>query len=238
MDLTVSYQSTLPDDVRSRYEIRETRNAAAILAATNPIELDEIIGVLREFSLTNNDILKRGGNKSLVAARIDQRFRVLGWREGRFDTKITSVLRLMPYNEAGEMNPVVRETEVYNEGYKVDNVKGRVALDVEWNAKDGNLDRDLSVYRALYDSGIIDAGVLITRTQDDLRELARRLGLRNTSGILAPGLDETAEVSSSRGRLSTTTTTNLKKLEPRLTRGDGGGCPILAVAITARCFTT
>lgn len=34
-------------------------------------------------------------------------------------------------------------------------------------------------------------------------------------------------------KLDTTTTTK-GKLKPRLTRGDGGGCPILAIAISAR----
>ena len=43
----------------------------------------------------------------------------------------------------------------------MDNVHGGVALDVEWNAKDGNLDRDLAAYRSLYDVGIISAGVMI-----------------------------------------------------------------------------
>ena len=127
----------------------------------------------------------------------------------------------------------MRRTQVFYEGYKVDNVKGRVALGVEWNARDGNLDRDLSAYRALYDFGIIDAGVLITRTQDDLRELALKPGLLN-----APGIDEERKGSSSRGRLATTTTTNLTKLETRLNCGDGGGCPVLAIAITARCMTS
>ena len=72
----------------------------------------------------------------------------------------------------------VRESEVVNEGYKVDNVKGRVALDVEWNAKDGNLDRDVGAYRALYDAGLIDGAVVLARTRDDLRELAQRPGPR------------------------------------------------------------
>ena len=72
----------------------------------------------------------------------------------------------------GEHGVTVRESEVVNEGYKVDNVKGRVALDVEWNAKDGNLDRDVGAYRALYDAGLIDGAVVLTRTHDDLRELA------------------------------------------------------------------
>ena len=35
------------------------------------------------------------------------------------------------------MEPIV--TETVNEGYKVDNFRDRIALDVEWNAKDGNL---------------------------------------------------------------------------------------------------
>jgi len=135
----------------------------------------------------------------------------------------SSVLRIMPYRPAGEKGPTEIKKDVINEGYKVDNVKSRVALDVEWNAKDGNLDRDIGAYRSIYDAGIIDAAVLITRTQDDLRLLAVRLATE-------AGLPDAGK------RLGTTTTTNLPKLLPRMTRGDGGGCPILAVAITARCL--
>ena len=91
-----------------------------------------------------------------------------------------------------------------------------MALDVEWNAKDGNLDRDVGAYRALYDAGIIDVGVIITRTHEEIRALAIRLG--RIKGF------------------NTTTTTNLMKLEPRMTRGSVGGCPLLAVAITDRCL--
>jgi hypothetical protein len=215
MELTTSHRLALPVDIQQRYELREVRNAARILEATNPVEFSEIVQVLQGFSLTTEDITEAGGNKSKVAARIDHEFRELGWREGRHDTTIKSVLRVMPYAPNGEKSVEIREYEVYNEGYKVDNVKGRVALDVEWNAKDGNLDRDLSAYRALYEAGIIDAAALITRTQEDIRKLATDLGVK---------------------RFDTTTTTNLNKLEPRLTRGDSGGCPLLVVAISRRCY--
>lgn len=40
MDLTDSYERALPEKVRARYVIRETRQAAAILEATNP----EVVG--------------------------------------------------------------------------------------------------------------------------------------------------------------------------------------------------
>lgn len=217
MDLTESYLKVIPEDVRQRYELRETRNAAQILAATNPAEFEEILEVLRDFRLAPNDITQAGGNKSRVAIRLDGEFRKLGWREGWHDTTVKSVLTVMPYAAEGEKTARIIETEVTSQGYKVDNVKGRVALDVEWNAKDGNLDRDVGAYRALYETSVIDGGVIITRTQEDLRGLATRLGVR---------------------RFDTTTTTNLGKLEPRMTRGDAGGCPLLVVAITDRCLET
>lgn len=197
-----------------RYEVIETRNAAGILTATNPTEFREVVNVLEDFELTEADIINPGGNKSAVAERIDRAFRELGWLEGRHDTRIISEIMVMPFREAGERQPIVRTTEVRNEGYKVDNVKGRIAVDVEWNAKDGNLDRDIGAYRALYDAGIIDGAVMITRTQQ-MRLLATALGVK---------------------RFDTTTTTNLDKVTPRLTRGDAGGCPVLVVAITPKCL--
>jgi hypothetical protein len=213
MDLTESYLRICPRAVIDRYEIREVRDAAAVIANTNAEEWNEIVEVLSGFQLQHEDITTPGGGKGLVATRVDKTFRDLGWREGRYDRRVVSRLRLMPYRGAGERTAFVIETEVDSEGYKLDNVKGKIALDVEWNAKDGNLDRDLSAYRALYEVGIITAGVIVTRTFQDIRDLALRLG-RNAFG--------------------TTTTTTLEKLEPRLTRGDSGGCPVLAVAISSK----
>lgn len=222
MDFTQSYQTAIPSGIRAKFDLRETRNAAQILAATNPKEFKEIIGVLKGFQLTEADILTPGGSKGLVAIRLDREFRKLGWREGRHDTEVKSILTVMPYKDAGELEKERTEQVILNEGYKVDNVKGRVALDVEWNAKDGNLDRDVGAYRALYEAGIIDAAVIITRTHEDIRRLAADLQRKN-EGSGPP-------------RFNTTTTTNLSKLIPRMSRGDSGGCPLLAIAITDRCF--
>jgi hypothetical protein len=216
MELTRSYEAVVPAAIRARYEFREVRNAAAVLRSTNLPAFEEILHVLDTFRLEALDITEPGGGKSRVPLRLDGAFRERGWREGRHDTRIVSVLRIMPYHPAGERRIRVVESEVLSEGYKVDNVKDRVALDVEWHAKDGNLDRDVAAYRALYDTAIIDAGVVITRSFASIRALSIRLGRA--------------------GGFSTTTTTTLEKLEPRLSRGDGGGCPILAVAITNRCY--
>ena len=225
MDLTTSYLQVIPGDVRARYDLRETRNASAILAATNPAEFQEIVEVITEFNLLTSDLVDPGGNRGRIAQWLDEAFRERGWREGEADTFFRADVRAMPYRAGGEDRPTVVTTEVSSKGYKVDNVKGHVALDVEWNAKDGNLDRDIGVYRALYDAGVIDGAVMITRTLDDLRQLAENLALK-------AGKSQ----KDARNRLGTTTTTNLIKLEPKLTRGDAGGCPLLAVAISARCW--
>lgn len=216
MDLTKSFQRVLPEVILDRFEIRETRDAAAVIQNTNPGEFDEIVKILSEFRLTKEDIVTPGGSKGKVATRLDRAFRELGWREGRYDREITSKLRLMPYRAGGEKKARETETKVLSEGYKVDNVKGKIALDVEWHAKDGNLDRDVGAYRALYDVGIIAAGVVVTRSYQEIRDLALKLG---------------------RDAFKTTTTTTLEKLEPRITRGDAGGCPILAFGITSRCLS-
>jgi hypothetical protein len=226
VDLTTSYESVLPVDIRDRYDFRETRNAAAVLAATDPAGFDDLVKVLRAFRLMTTDLTEPLNRESEIAARLNKSFRDLGWREARVDTKVLLSLRRMPHANAGEVAVVVADTEVANEGYKVDNMQRRVAIDVEWNAKDGNLDRDLAAYRALYEWALIDVAVIVTRTHHDLRSLATNLRLR--AGM--PPKD-------ARKMLSTTTTTNMLKLEPRLSRGDGGGgCPTLAVAISARAW--
>lgn len=221
MDLTHSYTQCIPPDILERYQFAETRNAAMILAATNSSAFSQLMDVLRLFQLRTADLLQPGGQESDLAARLNLMFRERGWREARVDTLIRLLLQRTPLKIAGEASLPPISTETRNEGYKVDNFRDRVALDVEWNAKDGNLDRDIGAYRALYDAALIDAGVLITRTLE-LRDLGRQLGAE--AGLPSEKV---------RRILNTTTTTNSKKLVPRLTRGDAGGCPVLAVFICA-----
>lgn len=102
MDLTESYKRVLPSRISDRYELREVRDAAAVIKSTNPAEFKEIVEILSDFRLTKRDILTPGGGKSQLAVRLDETFRTHGWREGRYDRKIVSTLRRMPYRRAGE----------------------------------------------------------------------------------------------------------------------------------------
>lgn len=216
MDLTESYKTVIASKVLERYEWAETRNAAAVLVASNPEQFVQFIEVLEEFTLDlDRDIIAAGGNESRGTILLNKGFKDRGWREGDYNQTLTSRLRLLPYSPAGETHPHEEETTVFSPSYLIDNIRGRVALDVEWHAKDGNLDRDFAAYRALYDAGIIDAAIMITTKREDMRKLALELDSKSTKWM-------------------TSTTTNLTKAIPKITRGDCGGCPILIAAVCGR----
>ncbi len=216
MDLTHSFRDTFPDAILQKYAWLETRNAAAIMGASNPTLLAELADVLSGFHLYDTDILVPGGNRGPIAIRLDAAFYERGWSAVRVNTEFKLVGKKKRALTSRAYDEEFLSTTVSNEGFEVDNMKGRVALDVEWNAKDGNLDRDLAAYRALYELGLIDLGVIVTRDHQGIRDLA----------------GEDLDSEDAFRRLGTTTTTNMTKLEPRLTRGDAGGCPILAIGIT------
>lgn len=224
MDLTESYLSAFPPDVIDKYEFAETRNAASIFRATNPDAFEQLTEVLEEFVLKKEYLLKPGGQESDLAKDLNRAFRSRGWRAADADTTARLLLKKKPFLESETESELV-ESETVNLGYEIDNFRDRVALDIEWNAKDGNLDRDISTYRALYESSFIDLGVIISRTHYDLRDLGRKLA--REAGKQG---EDVAKI------LRTTTTTNSEKLIPRMRRGDSGGCPLLAVFLSPKTF--
>ena len=216
MDLTQSFLSEFPPQILDRYTFIETRNAAAVLRASNPEQFGNLVDVLCDFYIYDSDIRVAGGNRGTIASRLDGAFEDLGWRAVRVNTEFRLVGKMKASQSGVGYDVPFHDETVHNDGFEVDNLKGRVALDVEWNAKDGNLDRDLAAYRSLYDHGMIDAAVMITRDHYSIRALAA----------------EDLQDAEAARRLSTTTTTNTEKLRPRMTRGDSGGCPLLAIGIS------
>lgn len=239
MELTESWRTELPPSIVARYDIIETRNAAAMFKASNPELLTEMAMVLDGFHFDVERIVRGGGSKHFISAELDEAFRVAGWREAKFRQKLITDLVLNPYGPAGERTKVTRTTESEYEGHQIDNVKGRVGLDVEWNPKDGNLDRDFSNFRNLYDAGVLDLGILVVRRETGMRALwsdtiARAKQLDSTTFTSAEWSERLRKTPAD--PLGTSTTSNFEKLVTRVTRGDGGGCPILAIAITTRCY--
>lgn len=223
------FETTTYDDpvvlaprIRRRWEFLETSSAAAVLRAVCPAEWNDIVEVLDTFSLDPSEWLKPGGNRGEIAKQIDAMFGNRGWNERRVDLHTRGVL----YGRANSTTPLEELPEVRQEGYLVDNFKGRVALDVEWNAKDGNLDRDLSAYRSWHEGGVISAAVLITQDRLALKRLATELWRAYQESF--PEDQRTKKLPID---VATSTTTNLEKAALRVRRGVMGTCPLLVIAV-------
>lgn len=217
MQLTESYKSAFPPRTLARYRWLETRHAALILATLAPEEFKDLVAVLDAFAVSaQEDILVAGGNQSNAAKRLNKALRDRGWREGTVDLELLAKTHLKGH----EGHPPSRSEDlVVSPSYLIDNLKGQVAVDVEWHAKDGNLDRDIAAYRALYDASLLVAAVIVTTARDDLRQWVVEL----MGKVAADGKKNT--------KFSTSTVTSIEKAAPKLNRGDGGGCPILIVGI-------
>ena len=235
MILTESYAEVFPAELLERYDFAETRNAAAIMKITQPEAFDDLIDVLRKFSLTVDLIVRPGGNKSKIAEQLDSAFRAKGFREARFEQDVTTRLLVSSWGqEKGEK----LETKNSFGGHKIDNVRGRAVVDIEWNPQDGNLDRDFNNYVSLYDAGLIDVGIIVARHGGDFRYFVRKL-VANVKDVAVPDASDAWQHRVSRtpdDPYGTSTTANFEKLFGRLSRGDGRGCPVLAVGIGERAF--
>lgn len=225
---TFSYDipAILPPDVRARWSFMESNSAAAVMQAVCPSEWADIVDVLSTYQLDPNSWLKAGGNRGYVAAEIDGMFDAKGWREARLDLETKGILYAKDKTKIGDLETV------YQEGYLVDNFKNRITLDVEWNAKDGNLDRDLASYRSWYEAGVISAGVVITKDLASLRTLARRLWIDYQATL--PELERSPRLPID---LGTTTTTTFEKAQLRLRRGVMGACPVLIIGVTENTWS-
>lgn len=216
---TYDLPAVLPPAARNHWSFMESNSAAAIMQAVCPQEWADIVDVLSTYRLDPASWLKRGGNRGDIAKQIDGEFAKKGWREARLDLETKGILYLKNGKKLGELPPV------HQEGYLVDNYKNRIVLDVEWNAKDGNLDRDLASYRSWYEAGVISAGVIITKDRLALLALAERIWSAHQA-TLPPG-QQGAKIPID---LTTSTVTAFDKAQLRVRRGVMGSCPVLIVA--------
>lgn len=187
----------IPRFIRKHYEVHEWRHACAVLYQDFPEEWGDIIDVLSRFRLYRSQVSAPGKNKSQISGWIDEALSQKGWQEKQFSTAIT-------------VDGQATETPTH----KVDCVKSKVALEIEWNNKDPFYDRDLNNFRLLFDLRAISVGVIVTRC-DALQSIFNALGKGSSYG---------------------NSTTHMSKLLPRIEGGGGAGCPILVFGISDRLY--
>lgn len=212
----------IPAEIREKFEIFSYRNAANILKNSFPLQYADLISALSKFEITTAQIRTPGGSKSVVAKYVDTLFDE-SWQETRISADLH--VKLLPPNGTEEYRSYVREG--FLDGHRIDFVKDRVALDLEWNSKDQTYDRDLYAFSAFYDAGAVDVGVIITRGSSMDNEFFRSLG----NVLNKDGSEGTAPVYKKFGA----STTWMGKLLYRLDAGRNGGCPVLAIGITPHC---
>jgi hypothetical protein len=185
-------------DFQNKFYIREWRHALAILKHEFPEQFGDILDVLSQFELKKSNIVTGGGAKSKVSGYIDNQLYFRGWEEKQFDTTII-------------IDGATHETPTH----KIDCVKGRIALDIEWNNKTEFYDRDLNNFRLLHALGAISVGIIVTRHTELQNDVFKPLGIGSKYGA---------------------STTHYNKLLPKIEGGGAGGCPILVFAVQTGAY--
>lgn len=211
------------ESLLQKYEFHNYGHALEILCEAFPEEWDELQDCLEHLRITVEDLKKAGGNESPIPKKFDDQLYPHGWREIRITGDLHVNLYPRRANQRGRFSdaPVDKKIiEGYIDGHNIDFIKNRVAFDLEWNSKDQTFDRDLLAMRTYFDCGLIEVGVIVTRSEE-LNDIFRA-------------------VSDDRGvplmKKYGASTTWIGKLLYRLKSRRNGGCPILAIGIQKACI--
>lgn len=205
-----------------KFEFQNYGHALEILSEAFPSEWDDIQNSLEQLSISTEELRAAGGNETAIPKKFDDVLYPLGWREIRISGDLLVKLYPRKANQRGRFTntPFAEKViEGYIDGHNIDFIKSKVAFDLEWNSKDQTFDRDLLAMRTYFDCGLIEVGIIVTRSKE-LNDIFREI------------VDENGKSLISKYGASTTW---LGKLEYRLKSRRNGGCPILAIGIKKSC---
>ncbi|MCI8657730.1 MAG: restriction endonuclease [Oscillospiraceae bacterium] len=210
------------ENLLEKFEFQNYGHALEILQDAFPKEWKEVQDSLEKLTISIEDLQTAGGNETAIPKKFDDILYPLGWREIRITGDLLVKLYPRRANQRGRFSdePFDEKTITgYIDGHNIDFIKGKVAFDLEWNSKDQTFDRDLLAMRTYFDCGLIEVGIIVTRSKelnDVFREVADKRGKSLISKYGA-------------------STTWMGKLEYRLKSRRNGGCPILAIGIKKPC---
>ena len=219
----MDFRKYIDPDILEKFRFYNYGHALEILHDAFPTEWKEIQECLRRLRLTLADIRQAGGNESPIPKKFDDVLYPYGWREIRISGDL--VVKKYPRQSAqrrGKFSDQPYEQEViegYIDGHNIDFLKNKVAFDLEWNSKDQTFDRDLLALRTYFDCGLIDVGIIVTRSEA-LNEIFRQES------------DDSGKTLIKKYGASTTW---IGKLLYRLNSRRNGGCPVLAIGIGKEC---
>ena len=207
----------LSPEIEAKFEFYNFGHTFEILIQSCKEEWSDLEECFRALTIHVDDIMKAGGDESPIPKRLDDILYPKGWREIRITGDL--LIKLFPRRserKRGQFSDTPfdeRTIRGFIDGHNIDFVKNKVAFDLEWNSKDQTFDRDLLAMRTYFDCGLIDVGVIVTRSEE-LNDIFREKGVMSKYGA---------------------STTWMGKLLYRLKARRNGGCPILAVGIKKVC---
>lgn len=210
-------------DLLGKFEFQSYGHALEILNEAFPVEWNEIQDCLAQLSITLDDLRAAGGNETAIPKKFDDVLYPLGWREIRITGDLLVKLYPRKASQRGRFSdtPFDEKTiEGYIDGHNIDFIKDKVAFDLEWNSKDQTFDRDLLAMRTYFDCGLIEVGIIVTRSKE-LNDVFKILKDKNGKSLISK---------------YGASTTWMGKLEYRLRSRRNGGCPILAIGIKKSCI--
>ena len=153
----------------NKYEFQSYGHALEILEEAFPVEWNEIQDCLERLAISVNDLQEAGGNETAIPKKFDEVLYPLGWREIRITGDLLVKMYPRRANQRGRFSDKPFDEKViqgYIDGHNIDFIKGKVAFDLEWNSKDQTFDRDLLALRTYFDCGLIEVGIIVTRSKD------------------------------------------------------------------------
>lgn len=218
----IKLERYVPEDVLNKFEFHNYHHAIEIISQAFPGEWKDLMDALSAFSLSVSDLSEAGGAETKIPGKIEQVLFPRKWRNVSIsgDLQIRFFDRIIDQKRYADYPSNEYLIAGYISDQHLDFLKGRVAVELEWNKKDISFDRVLTSLRTSYECGLISAGVIITRSAD-LTDAFKKI----TDSTGAP-------IARKYGSSSTW----MGKLLPRLESRQAGGCPILAVGIKKTCI--
>ena len=205
-----------------KFEFHNYGHALEILYEAFPQEWEEIQDCLEKLFISIDDLKAAGGNETAIPKKFDDILYPLGWREIRITGDLLVKMYPRKANQRGRFSEEPFDEKViegYIDGHNIDFIKDKVAFDLEWNSKDQTFDRDLLAMRTYFDCGLIEVGVIVTRSKE-LNDIFKEVTDKNGNALI---------------KKYGASTTWMGKLEYRLKSRRNGGCPILAIGIKKSC---
>ena len=178
------------------YNVLVRGHADLIFKHNNPSDYQNMVDTLSGYTIPLDDILIGGGSKSKPTKALEAKFNAHGWTP-----ETIQIQDQYTYLTSGVTDGIGCIT------HEIDHFihTGKIGVEIEWNNKDTFFDRDLGAFGVLYQKGIVDVGVIITRGST-LQELlhSQKYG---------------------------TSTTHWNKLINKIGLGIGGNFPLIALGI-------